>query len=308
MTAPALCFFSPSGSVQDADALQRAASFLQEQGYALSYQPHTLAQAQRFAGDDKARLTDLHSVFESHYDIAIATRGGYGLTRLLPQLDLAYLAAQLLARPKKIVGHSDLNLLQLALLAQTQAVTWCGPMACFDLGATPVNPFMWQQFSQAMQTGRVNFSFMPTYLEATPVTLAGHYRGRLWGGNLSLLCSLIGTPWLPTITDGILFLEEVNEHPYRVERMLLQLAQAGILARQQLILVGQVTAYRLAEFDRGYDLPTALARVQAEVAVPIIAGFPFGHVYEKTCLPIGGMIDLTIPHATTAAIEVMATA
>ena len=116
----------------------------------------------------------------------------------------------------------------------------------------------------------------------------------LWGGNLSMLASLVGTPYLPVIKDGILFLEDVGEHPYRVERMLAQLLQAGILAQQKAIIFGQFNNYKLVPHDKGYKLASVVAWLQTQVSAQIFTGLPFGHVATKILLPVGLPVTLAV--------------
>ena len=114
----------------------------------------------------------------------------------------------------------------------------------------------------------------------------------LWGGNLSVLCSMIGTPYMPHIEGGVLFLEDVAEHPYRIERMLTQCLQAGILAQQQAIVLGQFTDYRLTSHDKGFNLASVVDWVRSQVKVPVLTSLPFGHVPTKVCLPVGQRVSL----------------
>ena len=102
-----------------------------------------------------------------------------------------------------------------------------------------------------------------------------------------MLCTLIGTPFLARIEAGILFLEDVNEHPYRVERMLLQLAQSGILSSQKAVVLGEFTGFRDTEYDQGFDLESVFSYLAASCAVPFVPGLPFGHVNRKLTLPVG---------------------
>jgi muramoyltetrapeptide carboxypeptidase len=117
-------------------------------------------------------------------------------------------------------------------------------------------------------------------------------RGTLWGGNLSVLCALLGTPWFPDVKGGILFLEDVNEHPYRVERMLTQLLHAGVLDAQAAVLVGQISRYRVVEHDQGFDMPAVLRFVRARTRTPILSGLPFGHEAPCVTLPHGARVGL----------------
>lgn len=251
-----LMLFSPSGAVPQAAALNRAVRRLQALGYAVAEDADARARQQRFAGDDDTRLAALHRVAQAAPAIALATRGGYGLTRLLDRIDWALLARSV-EQGTRWVGHSDFTALQLGLLAHagsaSSATSWAGPMALADFGRSDaeggVDEVTRDCFSEAM-TGE---------LEAVGFrTEAGfdglQARGRLWGGNLTMVCSLLGTPHWPRVRGGILFLEDVGEHPYRVERSLLQLHQAGVLDGQKAVLLGHFSDWKPAPNDRGYGL------------------------------------------------------
>ena len=119
-------------------------------------------------------------------------------------------------------------------------------------------------------------------------------RGRLWGGNLCMLSSLLGTPHFPRIRGGLLFLEDVNEHPYRVERGLLQLHQSGVLGAQKAVLLGAFSDWRKSPLDRGYTLKSAITHLRSVTRTPILTGLPFGHVRSKVCLPVGRRVELVV--------------
>jgi muramoyltetrapeptide carboxypeptidase len=116
----------------------------------------------------------------------------------------------------------------------------------------------------------------------------------LWGGNLTMLASLLGTPWWPTVEGGVLFLEDVGEHPYRVERLLAQLLHAGVLARQKAVLLGQFSGYKLTPHDRGYSMAKVVEWLRGQLKAPVLTGLPFGHVPTKVLLPVGAKIDLLV--------------
>jgi muramoyltetrapeptide carboxypeptidase len=111
--------------------------------------------------------------------------------------------------------------------------------------------------------------------------------GMLWGGNLAMLAGLAGSPYFPAIEGGLLFVEDVAEPPYRVERMLYHLLHAGVLGAQKALLVGDFTSYRVSEYDNGYDLDVALERIAAVAGIPVVRGLPFGHGPAKLTLPFG---------------------
>lgn len=287
--------FSPSGVVARPPALRLAARRLSALGFDTRVDEAALARHQRFAGDDETRLRAVHRVADDAPPIAMATRGGYGLTRLLDTIDWPRLA-RAVDRGTRWVGFSDFTALQIGLWTHTGAGSWAGPMALDD-------------FARADAAGGVDDVTAGCFAEAMGGELeavgfrteAGfdglQLRGPLWGGNLTMLCSLLGTPHFPQparVKGGILFVEDVNEHPYRVERMLLQLAQTGVLGRQSALLVGDIGGWKPSPLDRGYRVAAMLQRVRQQVTVPILTGLPFGHVPTKLCLPVGRRVTLVV--------------
>jgi muramoyltetrapeptide carboxypeptidase len=284
--------FAPAGVELRASALQRAKKRLGALGFRVTLDPSVRARCQRFAGDDEVRLATLYRVADAAPSIAMACRGGYGMTRLLDAIDWPRLA-RAVERGTRWVGLSDLTALQLGLLAHTGATSWHGPMACDDFGrddeAGGVDEVTRDCFVEAMsgELEAVGWRTEPGFdgLEAG---------GVLWGGNLTMVLSLLGTPHWPRVDGGILFVEDVGEHPYRIERALLQLHQAGVLARQKAVLLGQFSDWRASPLDRGYTLKTAVAALRRVCPVPVLTGLPFGHVQPKVCLPVGAPVELVV--------------
>jgi muramoyltetrapeptide carboxypeptidase len=293
-----LTLLSLSGVVAQPPVLRLAARRLSGMGYQVQLDPSALARHQRFAGDDETRLAALHRVATDAPDIALLSRGGYGLTRLLDRVDWTLLARSI-DQGTRWVGHSDFTALQLGLLARSpagSAITWAGPLAVDDFGrseeAGGVDEVTRDCFHEAM-TGELEAVGFRTAVGFDGLEVAG----RLWGGNLTMVMSLLGTPHWPArrITrGGILFLEDVNEHPYRVERNLLQLQQAGVLQDQKAVVLGAVTAWKKSALDRGYTLKTVVERVQAGMKTPLLTGLPFGHVNPKVTLPVGAKVQLVV--------------
>jgi len=291
-TLTSLTIFAPAGVELRAPALRLAKQRLSTLGFGVTLDPSVRARHQRFAGDDAARLATLHRVAEAAPSVALACRGGYGLSRLLDRIDWS-LIARSVERGTRWVGHSDLTALQLGLLAHTGARSWQGPMASDDFGrsdeAGGVDEVTRDCFTEAMsgELEAVGFRTEAGFdgLEA---------RGLLWGGNLSMIQSLLGTPHFPKVKGGILFVEDVNEHPYRIERMLLQLQQAGVLGRQKAVLLGQFSDWRKSPLDRGYTLKAMVAQLRSACDTPILTGLPFGHVPTKVTLPVGARAQLVV--------------
>lgn len=273
---------SPSSAVADAKILARGAKQLEKMGFKVALDRDSLAREQRFAGPDQARLAGLHRAAKQSLPIVMASRGGYGITRLLPHLDW-HLMAQ---ANKRFVGQSDFTAFNLALLAKTGLISYAGPTVCYDFGAPKPEVLTTEIFGEVMRGELEILSFESEDSDAVDC------RGVLWGGNLAMITALIGTPFMPNIKKGILFIEDVGEHPYRIERMLLQLAQAGILGKQKALLLGGFTDYRLAEHDRGYDLQAAIRFIKQSVGIPVITGLPFGHTPMKATLPIGAKVGV----------------
>ena len=267
-----------SGYATDVVAYQQAISRLHAMGHAVHDYTAPEKKFQRFADSDEGRLEQLlAAVNNPEVELIIALRGGYGLSRLLPQIDFSLLAAS----KKLFVGHSDFTALQMGLLAQTGAVSFAGPMICDDFSRANVSEFTHTHFWQCLHNQSITIQ---SSYKGNPTL---DVQGTLWGGNLSMLVSLIGTPWMPNVEGGILFIEDVNEHPYRVERMLLQLAHAGILQKQKAVLFGDFSAYKLSEYDNGYNFDSMLAFVRQHVSVPMLQGLQFGHTLDKLTLPVG---------------------
>jgi muramoyltetrapeptide carboxypeptidase len=274
--------FSPSSAVQSPESVQLAQSRLEQEGFKTVVDRGALLVHQRFAGTDKQRLAALDRALTQKLPIVMATRGGYGVGRLLPAIDWKAVADS----GKRFVGMSDFTAFSLALLARTGTVSYSGATAVADFGGAELDDLTPALFSELMRGELEVLSFETP--DADPVDC----RGVLWGGNLSMVASLLGTPYMPKIKGGILFLEDVAEHPYRIERMLTQLWQAGILQKQKAILLGHFTNYRLAPHDAGFDMPAVLKWLRAMVKVPVITGLPYGHIANKATLPIGKKIGV----------------
>lgn len=298
-----LVLFSPSGIVAKAAPVRKAARRLKAMGFDVRIDEAALLKQQRFAGDDDTRLAALHRIAGEAPAVALATRGGYGLSRLLDRVDWKAMQHSV-EQGTAWVGYSDMTALHLAALAQgaagaaqpgegVRAGLWAGPMACGDFGREDSDlggdDVTQDTFSEAMSGELEAVGFR------TEAGFDGlETSGRLWGGNLAIVQALLGTPHFPKVRGGVLFLEDVNEHPYRIERALLQLHQAGVLAQQKAIVLGAFTEYRKSPLDRGYNLKAVIAHLRSVCPVPILTGLPFGHVPVKVCLPVGRKVNLMV--------------
>jgi muramoyltetrapeptide carboxypeptidase len=287
-----MTLFTPSGVLAQAAPLRLAARRLSALGFEVAIDEAALARHQRFGGDDQTRLAALHRVARQAPSVALATRGGYGLTRLLDRIDWKLLA-QSVEQGTRWVGYSDMTALQLALLAHTGSPSWAGPHAAGDFGRVDADGGLDEI------TSAVFCEAMSGELEAVGFRTEAGFdglvaQGRLWGGNLCVLASLLGTKHWPKVKGGVLFLEDVNEHPYRIERALLQLLQAGVIGAQKAVLLGAFTAWKPSPLDRGYTLKTVVAHLRSSTPVPLLTGLPFGHVPTKLTLPVGRRVTLAV--------------
>src|SRR5690606_37565713 len=201
---------SPSSAVADAAVLDVARERLKAMGFKTSVDKTALEVHERFAGTDKQRVAAVNRALKQKWPIVMATRGGYGLSRILHQIDWKAVADS----GKLFIGHSDFTAFNLALLAQTGATSYTGPAAIPDFGQKSMDDLTADLFAEVMREELEVLSF------ESPGSDPVDARGILWGGNLAMLASLVGTPFMPSVKGGILFLEDVGEHPYRVERML----------------------------------------------------------------------------------------
>ncbi|QWE09934.1 LD-carboxypeptidase [Polynucleobacter sp. es-EL-1] len=293
---------APSGASLDQRSPSLGIEWLQHQGFEVANRDCTTRVEQRFSGSDEQRLSEINQLANLPPEtIVLAMRGGYGLHRLLPGIDWDAIA-RAIRNGLQICGHSDFTVFELGMLAKTGAITLAGPMLNFDFacqgehgdGISP-NAFMWQHFQAAVNDRQLHCDVQVP--QKYVLQKEGPVSGMLWGGNLTVIAGLVGTPYLPSqqqTQGGILFLEDVNEHPYRIERMLMQLLDAGVLTNQAAIMLGGFSAYRLYDNDRGYDLDSAIEVIRKRLPshIPILTGLPFGHQADKLTLPVGAQAHI----------------
>lgn len=284
--------YSPSGAVRDKAAFRRGVKRLTALGHQVEVDADALSSSTRFAGDDATRIAAIHRAAASGADVALISRGGYGLTRILDSLDYKAIA-QSIALGTQFVGISDFTALQLALLGKTGSVTWAGPALCEGFGALPEPDDIMEACFDDMLLEQGEGAGWRQPLGA-PVGDFSASNAVLWGGNLSVLCNLLGTPFWPKVTSGVLFLEDIAEHPYRIERLLTQLLQSGVLAKQKAVVLGQFTGYQLGSHDKGFNLKSVVQWLQSKLNIPVLTNLPFGHVQTKVLLPVGAKVDLVV--------------
>ncbi|MEP6608130.1 MAG: LD-carboxypeptidase [Burkholderiaceae bacterium] len=286
-----LGIIAPSGFLPDPLVIDRAAAFFAAQGWRVVAAESVFARDQRFAGNDSLRLQDLQSfATDAGLGVVLCARGGYGLSRLLGGIDFAAINAR---RPL-MVGYSDFSAFNLAYLARG-GVSFAGPSAG-DFGAAEPNAFTAQHF----------FGVLAEKEYAVEFNLQGpraDVSGRLWGGNLAMVVALLGTPYFPRVRGGVLFLEDVNEPAYKIERMFYQLAHAGVLQSQVAIVLGDFSPITPMPNDNGFDLAAVIDRLRKLTEAPVFTGLPFGHCARKLTLPVGGWARLVVKRSGDAQLE-----
>lgn len=286
---------SPSSPSDTVGSLKTAIEVLGGLGYRIKYND-TLFNRQGFlAGTDEERAKDLMSAFEDpEVKGIICTRGGYGATRLLDLLDYE----KIRANPKVFMGFSDITALNCAFLEKCGLVSFSGPVVTSDLESGKLNPESWD-FVKRLLGDREPVGSVLEWMDSKPgvnIISGGVATGQLVGGNLSLLCNLIGTPWMPNLEGAILFLEDVGESTYRIDRYLTHLRNAGLLQKVAGIALGDFR-YTEAREKRDKDLgiqlmDDVLVDRLGGLGVPVVSGFPFGHIKPKLTLPLGVMATL----------------
>lgn len=274
----------PASPVHDPSRIERGVRYLEGLGYRTTVGRNASQRRGYLAGTDDERAQDIHAMFTNRKVKGIfCARGGYGTPRLLSRIDYRIIGRN----PKILVGYSDITALGLAIWRRCRLVTYHGPMLAVDLGAD-VNPFAEESLWRILTSPTRHATLALADASPTRVMYPGTATGRLLGGNLSLLVSLLGTPYMPDIRRGILFLEEIGEEPYRVDRMLTQLGNAGVLSRLSGVAVGRFTDC----IPRDASTPTLpldaiMAGTAGNTGKPFMTGFPIGHEKRMVTVPVG---------------------
>jgi muramoyltetrapeptide carboxypeptidase len=268
---------APAGPAP-AEAVERAPAALAALGYRCRIFPGCRERLGFLAGTDERRCADLQSAFaDPGIDAVLCLRGGYGSGRLLDRIEWR----KLLAHPKPFIGYSDITALH-AAFSNAGRISFHGPMLASDLMSPshPVESLGLGVLREGLPAG----TLWRPQLESALLHRPGTAAGRLVGGNLSLLCSLLATPWALDIRDGVLFLEEVGEAPYRIDRLLNQLRLAGALE--------QARGFLLGSFSGSEDPSDVLAHYLGSLDKPVLGGWPAGHLPRNTLLPLGARVLL----------------
>lgn len=276
---------APASSLPHQEYLTRGVQFWRNQGYRVQLSNNIEQVNAYLAGSDVERLADVHQMFrDPEIKALICLRGGYGSLRLLAYLDYNLIRNH----PKILVGYSDITALHLACQQKTGLVTFHGPMLYPELGAQTLSPYTRINLLNTLTASSPIGKIAPAPDLPAPVTITpGRVQGLVTGGNLSLVTATLGTSFEIDTRGKILFLEEVDEAPYRLDRMLTQLGLAGKLKCAAGICFGHCT--RCKDPDSKYDFLEVIANHLAPLGVPCCYGLPAGHLAVQATLPLGIM-------------------
>lgn len=282
---------SPSSHSAYPDRIQQAVTYLEKNGYRVIPADHLNRIDTNPAVADEEKLHDLHAMFTNPAVKAIiCLRGGAGASRLLKKIDYRLIAAN----PKILVGYSDITALSLAVFTQTGLISFSGPMLATELHEP--TSYTEEHFWGTLTSPGYAMTFRRNH-ESHPITCIreGEAEGRLIGGNLSVLSSLIGTPYLPPFGDVLLFLEDINEPAYRIDRMLSHLGNAGLLAGSRGILFGQFS-HEPGETKDDTRLEKIFNYYTAHTneSVPVMQGLSYGHIRNLMTIPVGARYRMEV--------------
>lgn len=264
---------------------------------------HVLDRRGYLAGRDEDRAADFNAMVRDPEVRAIhCIRGGWGAARLLPLIDFDAFART----PKAVIGYSDITALLLSLHARTGTITFHGPNGASEWNETNVEWLQrvtWRGEAALFENPRALSGAIVPDEDRTRTLTPGRARGRLLGGNLTVLTALIGSPYLPDFTDSILFLEDVQEAPYRIDRMLVQLKLAGVLERLRGVVFGTCSKCGPGEGFGSLTIPDVLDDHIKSLGVPAYHGAMVGHIARQFTLPVGAEVELDADRGTLRMLE-----
>ena len=295
---------APSGATDAAFVEQRVKN-LEAFGFSVKVSKNILATRGNTAGTVSERVADIHDMFNDRNIKGIwAVRGGSGASQLLPAINYGLIRRN----PKILVGYSDVTALHLALLRYAGLITFHGPVASADFtdyAATQLEAVLMRPRAQTTiymsAANEIRAATSPEFQLRT--IKQGIAEGRLIGGNLSVLAALIGTPYAADIRDAILFLEDVGEAPYRIDRMLTQLEQSAPLSTVRGVMLGVFSKVVAAANEASLTLQQTLDDHFAALDIPSIVGFSFGHIANQFTIPVGVRARLDTENQTLTLLE-----
>jgi muramoyltetrapeptide carboxypeptidase len=294
-----IALISPASAPSTPEKIEKAVRYLESLGYRTIIGKNALAQRGYLAGTDEQRASDLNEMLNNrNVKAIIALRGGYGTPRLLPRVD--YRAVR--RNPKILVGYSDLTALQLAMHRKTGLVTFSGPMAAVEMWNS-MDRYTEENFWSILTSQTRRALSNPSDRPAIPLR-KGNAEGRLMGGNLALIISVLGTPYAPDFHRSILIVEDIDEAPHRVDRMLMHLENAGILKKLRGLVYGQFTDCVPSDASAPhFTVEEVLLEFAIRAKIPVLGGLQYGHISKKLTIPLGIRAKLDVSEGVLTMLE-----
>ncbi len=293
------------GSFITEEELNKAITNIESLGFKIKLSKNILQKYGYLAGTDEQRLEDIHQMFaDDSVEGIICVRGGYGCSRLLPNLNYELIKSN----PKPLIGYSDVTALLIAVFELTGLITFHGPVGISDF-----NEFTIDNFKNVLMSNSSNtLLFNPVQNDSNEIDKAitiraGKSTGRLIGGNLSIVVSLIGTKYNFDSNNKIIFLEDIGEEPYRIDRMLTQMLEAGKFENASAVIFGACTKCASDSEKSGiansFNITEVIYERLYHLNIPIVFGMSFGHISNKFTLPVGINSELNTTSQTITLLE-----
>lgn len=275
---------SPASSPDELSKIEKGVRYFEKLGYRVKVGKNVGSQRGYLAGSDEQRLEDLHEMFgDKEVKAIFCVRGGYGSGRLLDKIDYSLIKKN----PKIFVGYSDITSLQMAFLKKCGLVTFAGPMVAVDFHSK-VDPFAEENFWNILTNSRIIGKINNPENESFYILSKGRGEGKLVGGNLATLVSLLGSPYLSNFKDSILLLEEVGESPYKIDRMFNHLKLNNVFNDVNGIILGRfVDCYEEDQLKKTLTLNEVIGDYFAQLNIPVFYNVKHGHIPENLTLPYG---------------------
>ena len=298
-TGDVIGIISPASSTQDPKKIESGVQYLEKNGYRVEIGKNVGKTNGYLAGTDQERADDLNLMFKNkNIKAIICLRGGYGASRILDKINYKIIRNN----PKIFVGFSEITALQLAILQKAGLITFAGPMLAPDFAnnvSAYTEEFFWRIITSNKKMGRLKY---PGNGKLTAIT-KGSSSGRILGGNLSVFAALIGTVYFPSMKEKILMLEDINELPYKVDRMLNQMKMLNVFKQVRGVILGRfVGCYEHDPMKKTLTLGEVMEDYLSHLKIPVLYAFPHGHIKDKVTIPWGlkvkinstkGFIDYT---------------
>jgi muramoyltetrapeptide carboxypeptidase len=275
---------SPASAPNDFSKIDRGIKYLEGLGYKVKEGKYTRQEYGYLSGTDEERLSDIHNMFEDKEVKAIfCTRGGYGTPRLLNKINYSLIKKN----PKILVGYSDLTALQLAIFKKAGLVTFSGPMVAVEMQNT-IDPFTEEFFWNMLTSNKKAGKIINPDKEEFVSNKKGIATGKLLGGCLSIILSIYGTEYLPGFKNNILVFEDVDEEPYRIDRLLTQFVNGKTFKEISGLIIGAITDSDPKDASKpSLSLEQVFSDYLSNLDIPIIQNLKYGHISRKVTIPFG---------------------